>query len=240
MSCRRFRDELLLYAYGELEPTQVERVESHVAACAPCRRELELGRFAAMGAHAQPAPPPANLSTERLRRAILSEELKDARPNWVFRLGFAGAAAAAILAVYVAVDLNTPKTVTTGGALQAAAGPPNKDTSIPDAAPLANRVEPAPAPKAHPAVTFSKSSPKRITRRTGRPQAAAAERHDVGELLALASDAARSAANGLAEPVVSAPSEERKSAGSDVIVIQPGSGGSATESRNPNGISIGG
>lgn len=40
-SCKKYRDRLVLYYYGELEPAEVARVREHLSSCRPCSAELE-------------------------------------------------------------------------------------------------------------------------------------------------------------------------------------------------------
>lgn len=44
MACKKYRENLILYLYGELDQAGRESVENHVAGCAACRQELEYTR----------------------------------------------------------------------------------------------------------------------------------------------------------------------------------------------------
>ena len=120
MNCREFREQIYEVAFGEAERSP--SFEQHLAGCGDCREEFEVAAFSASAIEATPAPPAPSLSTERLRTAILSENLRR-KPSWIPRLSFAGAAAALALAAWF--GFNQPSGVD-----------PSRDVAIADNEPV--------------------------------------------------------------------------------------------------------
>ena len=90
MNCGQIANELPLYVYGELTQEEEERLEHHLATCAPCG--IELTRVKALGRalSAVEMPAPADLLTDC--RTQLSRTLRDQRTiakprqSWLARL----------------------------------------------------------------------------------------------------------------------------------------------------------
>ena len=164
MNCREFREQIYEVAFGEAERSP--SFEQHLAGCGDCREEFEVAAFSASGIAATPPPPAPSLSTERLRTAILSENLRR-KPSWIPRLSFAGAAAALALAAWF--GFNQPSGVD-----------PSRDVAIADnepieAVPRGAIVIPedvpetmATEPESATTVAASEPAPERPTRRTQR------------------------------------------------------------------------
>jgi hypothetical protein len=237
MSCKRFEDQVIGLAYGELDAAQAARVSEHVATCASCAGELALFKVAAEGARAGVEPPAPSLSNERLRQAILSSELKDARP-WTWRVGLGGAALAGLAAVWVFV-------VSRPTVSQPVVSPPMyAERSNPQTVPVPPEALGPPVAEPRSDTGFaSASTPVPEGRRIGAkgrreegtqaPVSITAPRPEVAALLAMSDAAALNAADAFAEePVEPAVSKE-------IVVIKPGSPG-ATEVKAPNDVAIGG
>ncbi len=90
MNCEDLRKEIPLYLYGELGFDGEEAVESHVAACGPCRRDLQRQQaFHSALDGAQADPPPALLASCRreLMTSVKSEAVaKGTQSGWLDRL----------------------------------------------------------------------------------------------------------------------------------------------------------
>lgn len=229
MSCKRFEDQIALFAYGELEDSAA--LKEHLGRCAACRKEFALFGFAADAMHDLPSAPEPSLTSERLRQAILSKELKQQRLALPIRFGFAGAGLAAMLAVWITFSNRSvePEAVE-GGALARKIFAPKPGPIV------AEQPSPAPAP---PETVVAQAAPpaERLPRTTKPSLPRKRNKVSMPDLLAVSTGAVRSAATVFAEaaPV----SKPAASAADEVVIIQP-SGGSATEMRSPDALAIGG
>jgi len=225
---------LIEFAFGETEPSG--ELRAHMNSCEVCAHELAIYRTSATGLRALPAAPEPALSSERLRQAILSRELKPGRPAWVARFGFAGAVAAAALGLWIAVgrgasDMDAPS----GG--QVAVAPVDERADI-ETGPI---IIPETTPKLD--LTPPRSTDNRVARaaprKASRPIAPGGRTPSVErepkmeELMAIATGGLESAVD-----VSEASAAVTSNPASEVIVIQPAAG-EATE-RSSNDVSIGG
>ena len=101
----QFAEDLALYALGTLSQEEKIPLESHLAECAACRRELEelRGGVALLGLSTSGPAPPAR-ARERLLAAIAREPVRERAPRRAQRplfgwLAIPALAAAVVLAV---------------------------------------------------------------------------------------------------------------------------------------------
>lgn len=104
--CKRYQDDLIGVAFGDVVGDAAESVRRHVSGCADCERLLHSYQIAAESVRALPEPPEPRLSNETLRRRILSAEIQRSRAaGWSWSLG-----AFAVTAATVAIVLTLPRT----------------------------------------------------------------------------------------------------------------------------------
>ena len=255
MNCKRLEEDLLLYAFGELDAKKAPVIEQHVATCEPCRKELSAYQVAADGMQRLPTAPEPSLSTERLRQAILSHELRS-RPNWAMRFAVVGAAAAAFIAALVSINhspIPSGNANKESGLIANASGPDKSNKSDRSYEPYTSySSDPSDQSDISDRIDYWSSGPqianttKRTTKKTrgnknGHVILASNTKKSQSEkpnVLAITSGGVESAANVFADAGTTALMESAP-AKRDVIVIQPGRGG-ASEVRSPDVISIGG
>ena len=102
---KKFEEKLLAAAFGDLTPEESEHLESRIGLDPEAEKALQEMRQIKQGLRELADVPPHQLSTERLRHAILHEGLKPRTQRWSFGwLAAPAAAAAALVAAYVAVS----------------------------------------------------------------------------------------------------------------------------------------
>jgi hypothetical protein len=157
-ACEAIAEELVAYVDGEQPEPERVRIASHVAGCAPCRRELErIAKVNALVASLRPIEPSADLG-ERFRRRLEDEPagapaVHSWRPALWWVPAFAAAAATVLVWYWM---LSRPASDGPGlapGSAEIAAGPDAPERVAaprlppPDAAPAdESRVARAPAP----------------------------------------------------------------------------------------------
>ena len=72
MTCRRFKKDMLMDIYGELNKKERRRLEEHLARCASCREEFEANRKVLSSLEQAPAEPAPRVDWERNWKAIES------------------------------------------------------------------------------------------------------------------------------------------------------------------------
>lgn len=228
MSCKKFNEKLIAAAFGESEIGP--DLKAHLAACATCREEMNLYRFEADGIKEMPEAPPAAFSNERLREAILSREIRPAKP-WLTRMAWAGAACAVLLVSWIVAGRGidrgdrAPKPL---AMVEPKPVQPLGPITIPEASPDLPKVPHSgksiiPVAKTHP----TKKA------RTVKRRAPVVRREAGGdELMALATGGASGAVS-VSESNLKAPADE-----SAIIVIDPDD--SRAMERDSNDVSIGG
>ncbi|MGI8923095.1 MAG: anti-sigma factor family protein [Fimbriimonadales bacterium] len=235
MSCKRFEQELIEFAFGEAEPSS--ELRDHMTDCETCAHELAVYRTSATVLRALPAAPEPALSSDRLRQAILSRELRPGRPAWVARFGFAGAVAAAGLSLWIAVgrgpsDFDAPSSGHVAVApVDEAADVGTGPIIIPEATPKLEVTPPRTIDN-----LVGGGEPKKASRpaaRHGRRIRSVEREPRMEELMAVATGGLESAVD-----MSEAPASVTPSSASEVIVIQPAAG-EAIE-RPSNDVSIGG
>lgn len=107
--CKRYQDDLIGVAFGEVVGDAAESVRRHVSGCAECGRLMNSYRIAAESLRALPEPPEPQLSNEALRRRLLSAEIqRSGTAGWSWSLG-AFALTAAAVAVVLALPRPMPR-----------------------------------------------------------------------------------------------------------------------------------
>jgi hypothetical protein len=92
MTCRKFKKDMVVNIYGELNGKKRRRLEAHLARCASCREEFELTRKALSSLNKAPAGPAPEIDWERNWRAIEAgleptgrrPRFLPALPRWVY------------------------------------------------------------------------------------------------------------------------------------------------------------
>ncbi|MCH8275549.1 MAG: hypothetical protein IH851_12245 [Armatimonadetes bacterium] len=108
MKCKSLISGIISLAHGELDMGEAPGIQRHLESCRRCRATYEEYRRNARLLKALPEAPEASLGPERLRRAILSSELRSARRRiWGWAVT-AGAAAAGALAVWAILGPLSP------------------------------------------------------------------------------------------------------------------------------------
>jgi hypothetical protein len=79
MTCRRFKKDMLLEVYGELEARRRRRLEGHLEKCDSCRRELETTRRVMASLDALPSEATPEADWDRSWKAI--EATIETRPS---------------------------------------------------------------------------------------------------------------------------------------------------------------
>lgn len=102
MKGKHLEEMMIRFAYGELDEHEVSKAEELIATSDEARRIYDIHAIAAGGIKRLPEAPAPQLSSERLREAILSREIRvsGARP-WTWAGTAASIVAAGALAVYV-------------------------------------------------------------------------------------------------------------------------------------------
>lgn len=107
--CIKYRKELMLESYGELEPQRRDSLFRHLSVCAGCRRERSamknfIDRVSASRPIAVLAPSDAARMTENVLRAVKTEQKRGSSPRaGFFGLGSHWAPLAAAACLIVAV-----------------------------------------------------------------------------------------------------------------------------------------
>src|SRR5436305_1495668 len=114
MTCTELAPDLVSHALGQLSTGEAAEVESHLAACAPCRQDFAATKTLFGAAREIPAPELTTGAQERLLAAVRAERssgpVADVPPPAARRRGPAkilktlvplAAAAAVLVAVYV-------------------------------------------------------------------------------------------------------------------------------------------
>jgi hypothetical protein len=73
MTCEQFGPEVVALAFGALSADEAAKVEAHLAACAPCRAELDATKRLALASREAPQAGPSAESLERLISAFRAE-----------------------------------------------------------------------------------------------------------------------------------------------------------------------
>jgi hypothetical protein len=92
MTCRRFKKDMAVNIYGELNEKRRRRLEGHLARCASCREEFETTRKALSSVDKAPAEPAPEIDWERNWRAVEAGLERTGRrsgffpalPRWVY------------------------------------------------------------------------------------------------------------------------------------------------------------
>ncbi|MCW5946500.1 MAG: hypothetical protein KIT74_05660 [Fimbriimonadales bacterium] len=102
MKGKHLEEMMIRFAYGELDGHEVTKAEELLATSDEARRIYDIYAIAAGGMKRLPEAPAPQLSSERLREAILSREIRGsgAKP-WTWAGTAASIVAAGALAVYV-------------------------------------------------------------------------------------------------------------------------------------------
>jgi len=104
MNCRQVRDQLALWATGDVTPAQRRRLESHLASCPACREAADEYRAAVAGVRASAAPTAVRAEAlERVRSAGAAAIRTERRRTWLRRGIRLGAALAATVLVGVGI-----------------------------------------------------------------------------------------------------------------------------------------
>jgi hypothetical protein len=228
MSCKKFNERLIAVAFGESEIGPDLR--AHLAACLACRQEMNLYRIEADGIKEMPQAPSATFSSERLREAIHSREIRPEKP-WRTRMAWAGAACAVLLVSWIVAGREIDRGDRAPQPLAMVEPKPVQPLgpiTIPEASPDLPKVTHSaknimPVAKAH-------STKKARTAKRRAPVV----RHETGgdELMALATGGASGAVS-VSESNLKAPADE-----SAIIVIDPDD--NRAMERDSNDVSIGG
>lgn len=248
MNCREFQELMIDVAFGEAERST--GFDRHLDGCAVCKRDFAATEFAATGIAAAPPPPAPSLSNERLHQAILSTNLR-ARPSWLPRLSFAGAAAALAFAAWMSFsqdqDSRRPEDVAV-----VTEDAPRSSNEASGAIEIPEATPDIVAPTVAPATTVKAAAPTRTPRRTRRqaPRTVIATETEAvipDDLLAVVVGGAESALDGdfSATPDGQSPMSEATAPGpapesieeKPIVVIQDR--GRATE-RSSDDVPIGG
>ncbi len=234
----KFEEKLIALAYGELDTNEAEQVRQQIAIDPDLQSKFEAYQYAFHGSSTPEWVPPPSLSNERLRRAILTQELrKDSKPGFAkLTFGFA-TLTAALLAVAV-----VPKFLQSPDIKLPSLGPAIASNEVsPDVAELTN-----PTPDALPKTVSSSPKKPAVTRKSTRKPTLYASKatRPVTTKLA-ASQPAETLLDeqlaGIAGGVTSA-AVEREDADSVVFISGGGTteGSKATEMKAPTGVPIGG
>jgi anti-sigma factor RsiW len=83
MTCHRFKKDMLMDVYGELDPKERRRLEDHLSRCPSCRREFEMTRHVLASLDtAQPGPRPEADWERSWKRIEASLEPARRRPKF--------------------------------------------------------------------------------------------------------------------------------------------------------------
>lgn len=105
---RRTEDQILLLAYGELEPAEAEALTKRLEADPALRALYEEHMRVRKATRAVPPPPAPSLSHERLRERILCESVPRGAAGWGWAFAGGGVALAAVLGI---LSANLPLSV---------------------------------------------------------------------------------------------------------------------------------
>ena len=103
--CKDYEELLVLYHYGELEPSESERVATHLKSCPACAKEL--GEISGILA-AAPVYTPTQFETARVVKGVMESISVVKVGRWASRLLPAYIAAAATVAA-IALSVSVPK-----------------------------------------------------------------------------------------------------------------------------------
>jgi hypothetical protein len=117
---RRLRDQLSAYIDGELDERAAERLEAHLAGCAPCREQVEQLRATSAALRALPEiDPPRSFALSPERAAERGPAPSPSLPTLAIGMRLATAGAAVALAAVILVDLGDSGGEGPGGVPQA-------------------------------------------------------------------------------------------------------------------------
>lgn len=236
MTNKRLEQKLIALAYGELDSREVETVRNAMDSNHELRKLFEAYQMAATASATPELFPPPSLSSDRLRQAILANELKpDSRP-FLSRFGFG---IASVAAAFFAIAV-VPKMLQSPGLNLHDNKPVAINNAVESVTPSVTTKTPKPA-----TVTATVQQPKTITRSNRKPNLYASNdkpraNKNVTKVSHTPVDLHDSIA-GIAGGAAAA-GVERDDADS-VIVISTGSvseGSKATEMKSPTGVPIGG